>query len=160
MDDQPHVTIYSDGACEPNPGPGGWAALLRTGDQEKVLTGSEAETTNNRMELTAAVQALSGLNRPCLVDFYTDSEYLRRGITEWLPVWRARNWRRKAGALANADLWRQLDAAIQPHTIRWHWVRGHAGDPDNERVDRLAYQATPRESARPNARLQPGRKED
>jgi ribonuclease HI len=149
MDDLAHVTIYSDGACDPNPGPGGWAALLRTAGQEKVLTGSELETTNNRMELTAAVQGLSALKRPCLVDFYTDSEYLRRGITEWMRGWKARNWRRKEGALANADLWRQLDAAIQPHTLSWHWVRGHAGDPDNERVDRLANQAIPRGSAHP-----------
>jgi ribonuclease HI len=112
-----------------------------------VLTGSESQTTNNRMELTAAVQALRALKRPCQVDFFTDSEYLRRGIREWLPNWRARRWRRKGGALANVDLWQELDAAIQPHTIRWHWVRGHAGHPENERVDRLAYQAIPRSSA-------------
>jgi ribonuclease HI len=132
------VTIYTDGACEPNPGPGGWAALLRYGDHEKILTGAEPETTNNRMELTAAVQAFLALNRPCRVDFYTDSEYLRRGITEWLPVWRKRNWRRKGGALANVDLWKQLNEAIREHSVRWNWVRGHSGDPDNERVDRLA----------------------
>jgi ribonuclease HI len=141
MTDLPHVTIYTDGACDPNPGPGGWAALLRFGNQEKVLTGSAPATTNNRMELTAALQSLQALTRACRVDFYTDSEYLRRGITEWLPAWRARNWRRKGGALANVDLWQALDAAIQQHQIKWHWVRGHAGEPDNERVDRLAAQA-------------------
>jgi ribonuclease HI len=141
MTDLPHVTIYTDGACDPNPGPGGWAALLRFGNQEKVLTGSAPATTNNRMELTAALQSLQALKRACRVDFYTDSEYLRRGITEWLPAWRARNWRRKSGALANVDLWQALDAAIQQHQIKWHWVRGHAGEPDNERVDRLAAQA-------------------
>lgn len=141
MNDLPHVTIFSDGACDPNPGPGGWAALLRSGDQEKELAGSETQTTNNRMELTAAVEALQALKRPCQVDFYTDSEYLQRGITEWLPGWRRRNWRRKGGALANVDLWQALDAAMQPHQIRWHWVRGHAGNRDNERVDQLARRA-------------------
>jgi ribonuclease HI len=148
------VTIYTDGACDPNPGPGGWAALLRYGRHEKILTGSEPQTTNNRMELTAAVQAFLALSRPCIVDFYTDSEYVRRGITEWMPAWRKRDWRRKGGALANVDLWKQLDEAIRPHSVRWHWVRGHAGDPDNERVDRLARQAllkpisTPRREGR------------
>jgi ribonuclease HI len=133
--------IYTDGACDPNPGPGGWAALLLFGDHEKILTGSAPETTNNRMELTAAIAALEALKRPCRIDFYTDSEYLRRGITEWMPNWRARNWRRKEGALANVDLWQALDAAIQQHSINWHWVRGHAGDRNNQRVDRLARQA-------------------
>jgi ribonuclease HI len=138
VNDLPLVTIYTDGACDPNPGPGGWAALLRSADHTKELTGGEPDTTNNRMELTAAVQALHALNRPCQVDFYTDSEYLRRGITEWLPGWRKRSWRRKGGALANVDLWQALDAAMQPHVIEWHWVRGHAGNRDNQRVDRLA----------------------
>lgn len=144
MNDRPSVIIYTDGACEPNPGPGGWAALLLAGGQEKVLTGSELKTTNNRMELTAAVQALKALKKPCLVEFYTDSEYLRRGITEWLPGWRRRNWRRKDGALANVDLWQALDAAIGSHEIHWNWVRGHAGNRENERVDRLAKAAIPR----------------
>jgi ribonuclease HI len=144
--DLPTVTIYTDGACEPNPGPGGWAALLRSGDSEKVLTGSEPRTTNNRMELTAATRALQTLKRPCRVDLYTDSEYLRRGITEWLPGWRRRNWRRKGGELANVDLWQDLDQAIQPHQISWHWVRGHAGNHDNERVDRLASEAIRRKA--------------
>ena len=144
--DLPTVTIYTDGACEPNPGPGGWAVLLRSGDSEKILTGSEPRTTNNRMELTAATRALQTLKRPCRVDLYTDSEYLRRGITEWLPGWRRRNWRRKGGELANVDLWQALDQAIQPHQISWHWVRGHAGNRDNERVDRLASEAIHRKA--------------
>lgn len=143
MADLPRVTIYSDGACHPNPGPGGWAVLLRSGRNEKVLTGSEVQTTNNRMELTAALQGLQALKQPCEVDFYTDSQYLHQGIDEWLPRWRARNWKRKDGALANVDLWQALDSAIQRHVIHWHWVRGHAGNQDNERVDRLARLAIP-----------------
>ena len=141
MSDKQIVTIYTDGACSPNPGPGGWAALLRFGGQEKELSGCEPETTNNRMELTAAVKALQALKRPCKVNFYTDSEYLKRGITEWLPGWRARNWKRKGGALANVDLWQELDATLRSHEINWHWVRGHAGNRDNQRVDRLAREA-------------------
>jgi ribonuclease HI len=137
----PSVTIYTDGACDPNPGPGGWAALLRYGDHEKTLTGSEKATTNNRMELTAAIRALQALNQPCRVKFFTDSEYLRRGITEWMPGWRNRSWRRKGGALANTDLWKALDASIQPHQIEWHWVKGHAGNRYNQQVDKLARQA-------------------
>jgi len=141
MEQLPIVVIYTDGACEPNPGPGGWAALLRFGRQEKVLSGRAPATTNNRMELTAAVQALQALNRTSTVEFYTDSEYLRRGITEWLPGWRQRGWKRKGGVLANLDLWQALEAALDGHTVTWHWVRGHAGDRDNLRVDRLARQA-------------------
>lgn len=135
------VIIYTDGACDPNPGPGGWAALLRSGENEKVLSGAEPETTNNRMELTAATRALQALKRPCQVELYTDSEYLRRGITEWLPGWRRRNWKRKGGALANVDLWQALDQSIQQHRVTWNWVPGHAGNRDNERVDRLAREA-------------------
>ena len=146
MTDLPRVTIYSDGACHPNPGPGGWAVLLRSGKNEKVLTGSEVQTTNNRMELIAALQGLQALKQPCEVDFYTDSQYLHHGIDEWLPRWRARNWKRKDGALANADLWQALDSAIHRHVIHWHWVRGHAGNQDNDRVDRLARQAIPSDS--------------
>jgi len=138
MSQLPKVTIYTDGACSGNPGPGGWAALLLYKNREKELKGSETDTTNNRMELTAAVQALKALTKPCQVDFYTDSEYLRRGITEWLDGWKARNWRRKKGQLKNIDLWKALDTALQNHEINWHWVRGHAGDRFNERVDRLA----------------------
>jgi ribonuclease HI len=141
MTDPPRVTIYTDGACEPNPGPGGWAALLIFGKHEKELSGAELQTTNNRMELTAAVQALGALSQPCLVDLYTDSEYLRRGITEWMPDWRRRGWKRKSGKLANQDLWKLLEEAIEQQDIRWHWVRGHAGDRYNQRVDRLARKA-------------------
>lgn len=141
MDELSKVTIYTDGACKPNPGPGGWAALLCYEKHKKELSGYASQSTNNRMELTAAIQALKALKRSCQVDFYTDSEYLKRGITEWMPAWRRRNWRRKGGALANADLWQALDAAMGPHKIQWHWVRGHAGDRNNERVDHLAKQA-------------------
>jgi ribonuclease HI len=144
MDDIPRVIIYTDGACDPNPGPGGWAALLKFNGREKVLQGGEADSTNNRMELTAAIQALEALNHPCQVALFTDSEYLKRGITEWLPRWKARNWRRKGGKLANIDLWQALDQAIKRHEIEWRWVRGHAGDRDNQRVDRLAREAIER----------------
>jgi ribonuclease HI len=141
MNNMPQVTIYTDGACDPNPGPGGWAALLRSGEHIKEITGHASDTTNNRMELTAAIQALRSLRQPCQVELFTDSEYLKRGITEWLPGWRRRGWRRKDGELANADLWQDLDQAMQSHEIRWHWVRGHASDRDNQRVDRLARMA-------------------
>ena len=141
MTQRPKVTIYTDGACSGNPGPGGWAALLLYKSREKELKGSETNTTNNRMELTAAVRALEALTKPYQIDFYTDSEYLRRGITEWLEGWKARNWKRKKGQLKNVDLWKALDAAIRTHEISWHWVRGHAGNRFNERVDRLARQA-------------------
>lgn len=140
----PRVTIYTDGACSGNPGPGGWGALLRYGDHEKTLSGGQSQTTNNRMELTAAIRALQALTRPCQVDFYTDSEYLRRGITEWMANWKRRGWKTAAKKPAkNQDLWRELDAAIQGHKIRWNWVRGHAGHRENERVDRLARSAIP-----------------
>lgn len=140
-ENRPLVKIYTDGACLGNPGPGGWAALLRFGDHEKVISGGARDTTNNRMELTAALQALQALKKPCQVELFTDSEYLRRGITEWLPNWRARGWKRKGGKLANVELWQALDTAVQPHQVNWHWIRGHAGHPENERVDRLARQA-------------------
>ena len=140
----PRVTIYTDGACSGNPGPGGWGALLRYGDHEKTLSGGQSQTTNNRMELTAAIRALQALTRPCQVDFYTDSEYLRRGITEWMANWKRRGWKTTAKKpVKNQDLWRELDAAIQGHKIRWNWVRGHAGHRENERVDRLARAAIP-----------------
>lgn len=144
-ENRPLVKIYTDGACLGNPGPGGWAALLRFGDHEKVISGGARDTTNNRMELTAALQALQALKKPCQVELFTDSEYLRRGITEWLPNWRARGWKRKGGKLANVELWQALDTAVQPHQVNWHWIRGHAGHPENERVDRLARQAVPGE---------------
>jgi ribonuclease HI len=141
VNDLPCVTIYTDGACDPNPGPGGWAALLQFGDHEKTLEGSEAPTTNNRMELTAALRALQALKQPCHVNLFTDSEYLKRGITEWMPEWRRRQWRRKGGELANADLWQALDEISTQHQITWHWVRGHAGNMNNQRVDILARRA-------------------
>jgi len=140
----PRVRIYTDGACDPNPGPGGWAVLMHYKGHEKILTGGEPDTTNNRMELTAAVMALQALKDPCQVELYTDSEYLQRGITEWLAGWKRRGWRRKDGALANADLWESLDQAMQPHQIKWHWVKGHADDRDNQRVDWLARGAIKR----------------
>lgn len=135
------VTIYSDGSCQGNPGRGGWAAVIREGSEERVLAGSEAQSTNNRMELTAALRALESLSRSSEIDFYTDSEYLRRGITEWLPGWQARGWKRKGGALANAELWRALSRVILRHQIHWHWVKGHSTNRDNQRVDRLAREA-------------------
>ncbi len=139
---RPKVIIYTDGACEPNPGPGGWAAIVRYGRHEKVLTGGDPRSTNNRMELQAAISALESLREPCRVELYTDSRYLQRGITEWLPNWIARGWRKSnRKPVLNADLWRELHALTQQHDVRWHWVRGHSGDPQNERVDRLAYQA-------------------
>ena len=138
------VKIYTDGACDPNPGPGGWAALLIFEEDEQVLTGSEPRTTNNRMELTAAIEALKALQQPSWVDFFTDSQYLRLGITEWIPNWRARNWRRKGGKLANVDLWKALDKAIGGHKIEWHWVKAHAGNKYNQQADRLARQAMKR----------------
>jgi ribonuclease HI len=136
------VTIYTDGGADPNPGIGGWAALLRFGQREKVLTGNEPHTTNNRMELTAAVKALEVLNRPCEIEFHTDSEYLRRGITKWIDNWRKKGWRTASGKpVSNADLWQKLDPLTKEHQIEWHWVRGHSGDPLNERVDDLAREA-------------------
>lgn len=135
------VDIFTDGACSGNPGPGGWAALVRADSKEQVLTGAERQTTNNRMELMAALKALQTLKSPSQVRFYTDSQYLRRGITEWLPGWRKRGWKRKSGALLNVDLWQDLEKAIDGHQIEWHWVKGHAGHPENDRVDRLAVEA-------------------
>jgi len=136
------VIIYTDGACRGNPGPGGWGAVLRAGSHEKELRGSEAMTTNNRMELTAAIRALAALNRPCNVQLYTDSQYVRKGITEWLPQWKARDWRTAdKKPVKNVDLWQALELEIERHTIEWHWVKGHAGDPGNERADRLANEA-------------------
>lgn len=135
------TTIYTDGACSGNPGPGGWGALLIHGDAEKELCGGEDDTTNNRMELTAAIEALKALKRPCQVDLYTDSTYVRSGITEWINGWKAKGWRTAAKKpVKNADLWQELDAARERHDIKWHWVKGHAGDPGNERADALANQ--------------------
>ncbi len=136
------VEIYPDGACRGNPGAGGWAALLRRGTHEKEIHGAEPHTTNNRMELTAVIRALEALRRPVEARVYTDSEYVRRGITEWLASWKARGWRtadRKP--VKNRDLWEQLDALVVSHRIKWHWVKGHSGVEGNERVDALANQA-------------------
>jgi ribonuclease HI len=133
--------IYTDGGCDPNPGPGGWAALLIHGETRKELSGYDPQTTNNRMELTAAIQALRALNKPASVKLYTDSQYLQRGIEEWMPKWLAKNWRGSSGPVANQDLWKELLAAMAPHQVKWGWVRGHAGNPDNERVDWLVHQA-------------------
>jgi ribonuclease HI len=141
-----HVVIYTDGACKGNPGPGGWGALLRAGGAEKELFGGEPETTNNRMELTAVIEALSALKRPCQVSLYLDSEYVRKGITEWLRGWKAKGWLTASKQpVKNVDLWQRLDALVSGsgHQIEWHWVRGHAGDPGNERADALANRGVP-----------------
>lgn len=133
------VEIFTDGACRGNPGPGGWGALLRYGKHEKELYGGEADTTNNRMELMAAISALESLTRACKVTLTTDSSYVRNGITQWLPNWKKRGWKtadRKP--VKNVDLWQRLDRAVQAHDISWHWVKGHSGHPENERADRLA----------------------
>jgi len=136
------IEIYTDGACRGNPGPGGWAALLRSGAHERELSGAEVLTTNNRMELTAVIHALAALKRHSRVRLYTDSEYVRRGITEWLRAWKARGWRTaERKPVKNQDLWEQLDALAAGHEVEWHWVPGHAGVPGNERVDRLANEA-------------------
>ena len=138
----PHVTIYTDGGCRPNPGPGGWAALLIYSKHERELVGSKPHSTNNRMELRAAIEALRALKEPCQVDLYTDSQYLHQGITSWLPKWVKNGWRTCARRpVKNQDLWQELHAAMQRHEVRWRWVRGHAGDARNTRVDRLARQA-------------------
>jgi ribonuclease HI len=133
------VQAFTDGACRGNPGPGGWGVVLRAGSREKELWGGELATTNNRMELTAAIQALKALTRPCRVALYTDSTYVRSGITEWVRAWRARDWRtadRKP--VKNQDLWQALSELAERHDIEWHWVRGHSGHPENERADELA----------------------
>ena len=133
------VEIFTDGACRGNPGPGGWGALLRYGGHEKELYGGEPNTTNNRMELMAAIVALESLNRPCKVTLTTDSTYVRNGITEWLPNWKKRGWKTAARKpVKNADLWQRLDQAARAHDVSWHWVRGHTGHPENERADVLA----------------------
>jgi len=133
------VEIFTDGACKGNPGPGGWAALLRYGDQEKLIKGAEAQTTNNRMELTAAIEGLAALKRSTHVRLTTDSQYLRQGINDWLPRWKRNGWRTAARKpVKNRDLWERLDALAQRHQIDWCWVKGHSGHPENERVDEAA----------------------
>ena len=133
------LQIWTDGACSGNPGPGGWGAILKFGDAEKELKGGEAHTTNNRMELMAAISALEALKKPCSVDLYTDSQYVRQGITGWIHGWKKNGWRtadRKP--VKNVDLWQRLDAALKTHDVRWHWVKGHAGHAENERADQLS----------------------
>jgi ribonuclease HI len=133
------VTIYTDGACSGNPGPGGWGVVLQAGDHRKELHGGEAGTTNNRMELMAAIEALKALKRPCEAELYTDSVYVRDGITKWIHGWQRNGWRTAAKKpVKNADLWQELVEALSPHQVEWHWVKGHAGHPENERADELA----------------------
>jgi ribonuclease HI len=137
-----HITIYTDGACQGNPGPGGWGAILVHGEHEREMNGYDPATTNNRMELQAAISALQSLKRPCEVNLHTDSQYLQKGMLSWLKNWKRNNWRtadRKP--VKNADLWAQLDTLAQTHKVHWHWVRGHDGHPQNERCDELANEA-------------------
>jgi ribonuclease HI len=135
----PSVEAFTDGACRGNPGPGGWGVVLRSGERVKELFGGEAATTNNRMELTAAIRALTALKQPCRVDLYTDSVYVRSGITEWLPRWRARGWKTAdKKPVKNQDLWQALAAAAERHEVAWHWIKGHSGHPENDRADELA----------------------
>jgi ribonuclease HI len=144
MTNEEAVEIFSDGACRGNPGPGGWGALLRAKGVEKELWGGEAATTNNRMELTAVIRALEALKRPSRVRLYTDSQYVQKGISQWIHGWKRNGWRtadRKD--VKNADLWRELDELAQKHRIEWHWVKGHAGHPENERADKLANKGIP-----------------
>ncbi|MFT3762694.1 MAG: ribonuclease HI [Pseudoxanthomonas sp.] len=139
------ITIHTDGSCLGNPGPGGWAALLRWNGREREIAGGEAQTTNNRMELLAAIMALETLKEPCAVTLHADSQYVRQGITEWMPNWIRRNWKTAGGdPVKNRDLWERLHAATGPHRIDWRWVKGHNGDPDNERVDLLAREQATR----------------
>ncbi len=142
MTDAERIEIYTDGACRGNPGPGGWAATLSLGEHFRELSGAEAATTNNRMELTAVIEALSALKRESRVRVFTDSEYVRRGITEWLKAWKARDWRTAdKKPVKNRDLWERLDAVAARHDVEWRWVKGHSGVPGNERVDALANAA-------------------
>lgn len=135
------VTLYTDGACRGNPGPGGWGVLMRAGKHEKTLHGGERDTTNNRMELMAAIAGLESLKRHCEVDLYTDSQYVRKGITEWIHGWKRNGWKTASKQpVKNKDLWQRLDEQIGKHQVQWHWVKGHAGNEGNERADALANQ--------------------
>jgi ribonuclease HI len=137
-----HVTIFTDGACLGNPGPGGWAAILRCNGTERELSGYDPATTNNRMELQAAIEGLVALTEPCEVDLYTDSQYLRNGMNDWLAKWKRNGWRTAdKKPVKNVDLWQRLDGLVPSHQVRWHWVRGHDGHPENERCDELANAA-------------------
>ncbi len=136
------VEMFTDGACSGNPGPGGWGVVLRYGKHEKTLNGGESSTTNNRMELMAAIMGLRALSRNCVVDLTTDSEYVKKGITEWLSSWKLRQWRTSNNKpVKNQDLWQALDEEVKRHQVRWHWVKGHSGHPENERADELAREA-------------------
>jgi ribonuclease HI len=136
---EPHVVVHTDGACSGNPGPGGWGAILAFGDRQKELHGGETHTTNNRMELMGAISALEALKKPCVVDLHTDSQYMRDGIMKWIKNWKRNGWRTAdKKPVKNVDLWQRLEAALERHQVRWHWVRGHAGDAMNERADQLA----------------------
>ena len=138
------VTLYTDGACKQNPGPGGWGCVLIFDDQEKHIFGGEPETTNNRMELSAAIEGLKALKSTCKVQLYTDSQYVRQGITNWIHNWKKRNWRKADGKpVMNEDLWRDLDAIQATHEVQWHWVKGHSGDKYNDLADELANQGVP-----------------
>ena len=142
------VTIYTDGACSGNPGPGGWGAVLVSGTLRKEISGGDPATTNNRMELTAAIEALRALTGPSDVDLYTDSTYVKKGITEWIDAWKRNGWRRRSGKrwlpVKNEDLWRTLDELVSEHQVRFHWVEGHAGNEENERADALAWAGMPK----------------
>ncbi len=137
-----HVIMFTDGACRGNPGPGGWGVLLRYGSHEKICFGGEWDTTNNRMELMAAIQGLKLLKESCRVELHTDSQYLQKGITQWLTGWKKRHWKKADNKpVKNADLWKELDASASQHTVTWHWVKAHNGHPENEKADALANQA-------------------
>lgn len=135
------VVIYTDGGCDPNPGPGGWAALILSGGKRQELSGAEPESTNNRMELTAAISALKAIQKPSKITLYTDSQYVQKGIEEWMPKWLEKHWRGTNGPVANRDLWEELLAAREKHQVTWRWLRGHAGNANNERVDYLSRKA-------------------
>lgn len=139
------IEIYTDGACSGNPGPGGWGALLRSGKHEKEMSGGEPDTTNNRMEMMAVIKALESLKKPSEVDLYTDSKYVMQGVNDWMAGWKAKGWKNSAKKpVKNQDLWLEIDALINQHKVRFHWVKGHAGHPENERADILATSAIPR----------------
>lgn len=138
MPSDAQVVIYTDGGCAPNPGIGGWGAVMLFGSKRKELSGGERESTNNRMELMAAIESLRALTRPCRVKIVTDSKYVKQGVQEWMPQWKKRGWKRKTGAIKNLELWQQLDALVQEYEIDWAWVKGHSGVPENERCDELA----------------------